>query len=139
MPIAAGRIMTQTAHNQSSKLSFIRRLWSLAAFVFAISLAAPAWATYVCQGTIDSVALNASGVLTVTSTGAGFNSGYICQIGATRNGVGPEQCKAIYTLLLVARSTGQQVQWYYNDALTCSTHPSWADLTGWYYGPLLMD
>jgi hypothetical protein len=131
--------MTPTVRNQDSRRYLARKLWRLAAALVAMSLATPAWADYVCQGTIGRVALNAAGILTVTSTAAGFNSGYICQIGATRNGVGPEQCKAIYTLLLVARSTGQQVHWHSNDALMCSTHPSWANLTGWYYGPLLMD
>jgi DNA-binding transcriptional regulator YdaS (Cro superfamily) len=100
---------------------------------------APAWATYVCQGAIEQAALNSSGTLTVVSSAAGLSSVYICQIGATAYGVGPEQCKAIYSLLLVAKSSVQSVQWSYLDGLTCATHPRWAPLTEWYYGPVLVD
>lgn len=84
---------------------------------------------------MDWVALNPSGTLTVTLATAGLNAVYVCSIGATYNGVAPEVCKAIYAGLTAAQLTGSTVYWYYSDALNCTTHPSWAALTGWYYGP----
>jgi hypothetical protein len=83
------------------------------------------------------VALNPSGALTVTSIASGLNTFYVCQIGSTINGVGPEVCKAIYAQMLAAKTSGQTVQWYFSDALSCTTHPTWDWLTGWYYGPSL--
>jgi hypothetical protein len=124
---------------QNSGHCFARRFWRLAAAIVAMSLAAPAWANYVCQGTIDSVALNTGGTVTVQSTAAGLYPAFICAIGTTVNGVGPEQCKAILAMLITARTSGQQVQWYFSDGLTCTTHPAWAWLSGWYHGPVLMD
>ena len=94
---------------------------------------------YGCQGPIASVALNPGGLVTVSSPASGLNTFYVCQIGATVNGVGPEQCKAILSMLYVARTTGQQVQWQFNDGLTCGQHGDWAYLTGWYFGPTLLD
>lgn len=100
-----------------------------------IATASPAFAYYTCGGMIDLVALNPSGIVTVTSSAAGVNAAYICSIGSTYDGVSPEVCKAIFAQLVAAQATGSTVVWYYNDALTCTTHPSWVPLTGWYYGP----
>ena len=97
----------------------------------------PAWANYACLGTIDAVALNPGGIVTVTSNSSGPGVFYVCNIGSTANGVAPEQCKAIYASLLAARMSAQNVAWTFNDALTCTTHPTWSWLTGWYYGPEL--
>lgn len=98
-----------------------------------------AFAAYECQGTIQSVSLNPSGVVTVHSPSSGLGVFYVCQIGSTTNGVGPEQCKAMLSLLYIARSTGQRVSFTFDDSLSCTTHPSWSWLTGWYYGPTLQD
>ena len=94
---------------------------------------------YACQDVISQVALNPNGVVTVYSPGGGLNYAYVFQIGATSpNGVPSDQCKAILAALLAAKTTGGQVQWQYSDNLSCSTHPGWAWLTGWYYGPDLL-
>ena len=68
------------------------RRWLMGTLLFTSS---PAWATYTCIGTIDGVALNPSGTVTVSSVTSGLPMFYVCQIGNTLNGVGPEQCKAI--------------------------------------------
>ena len=109
------------------------RLWVIVGLLGA----APAMANYTCQGVIDSVALNQAGTLTITSTSSGLNTFYVCQIANTFNGVGPEVCKAIYAQMLAARVSGQNVTWYFSDALSCTTHPVWDWLTGWYFGPQL--
>lgn len=114
-----------------------RRIAGYLAFVSAVS---PALANYSCSGVIEQLALNPSGVVTVFSSGAGLSAAYVCQIGVTINGVGPEACKAIYSMLDTAVVTQQQVSWYFTDALTCAApgHPAWTWLTGWYYGPVLL-
>jgi hypothetical protein len=108
------------------------------AILISTGLAAPcAWANYACQGTVDWVALNGN-ILVVNSTQAGINAGYVCAISGTANGVDADTCKAILAMLLTAHATGQTVQWAFNDALTCTTHPQWTWLTGWYTGPYVM-
>lgn len=92
-----------------------------------------AQSTYSCSGTVTSVALAPSGLLTV-SIGALTNV-YLCEIGNSYNGVSADVCSAIYAHLLSARTTGSQELFNFNDTLTCTTHPTWAALTGWYYGP----
>jgi len=103
-------------------------------FTFSASVAQ---ANYFCTGVVDAVDVSPTGVVVVDSPAAGLRSFYVCQIGATTNGVGPDVCKAILAVLLASRTTGQLVEWAFSDTLTCSTHPSWAWLTGWYYGPNL--
>lgn len=88
---------------------------------------------YSCSGTVTSLGLAPSGLLTVT-VGTLANV-YLCEIGNTYNGVGADVCSAIYAHLLSARTTGSLELFNFNDTLTCTTHPSWAPLTGWYFGP----
>lgn len=110
-----------------------------AALMAACLIGSPVFA-YQCQGTIVEVSLNPSGVLTVHSPAGGLNWAYVCQMGVTyNNGVGNEACKAIYASLLAAQMSGKQVMWHYNDALSCSTRPSWAVHSGWYYGPTVLN
>lgn len=96
-------------------------------------LPAIANANYSCAGTVNNLALNPDGVLTATI--GSLQNVYLCQIGATRNGVSSDVCKAIFAHLLSARTTGTLVQLQFSDSLTCTTHPAWSNLTGWYYGP----
>jgi hypothetical protein len=110
---------------------------SFALVLCAVSTAASA--NYTCQGTVTGVSLNQAGVVTVSSPSSGLPTFYVCQIGATTNGVGPEQCKAMLGMLYIARVSGQQVQWHFSDSLTCATHANWDWLSGWYFGPTIMD
>jgi hypothetical protein len=98
-------------------------------------LIAPALAeaNYTCTGTVDDLALTLDGVV-VASIGP-LRWVYLCQIGGSRNGVGSEACKAIYAHLLSAKTTGKQEMFWFSDSLTCTSHPTWQDLTGWYFGP----
>lgn len=101
-------------------------------------LASNAWANYSCIGPVYGVAIDVSGSVYAGSIPGG-NWTQLCQISGTVNGVGPESCKAIYTLLITAQTTGRQVQMWFNDNLTCTTHPAWNTLTGWYFGPQLLN
>lgn len=119
------------------------RFWARAVgAVLGCSMCATSWASYSCTGTLDSVTVSPGTGWVIFSSSAGFGSVYLCLIEGTVNSangpVSPAQCKAYLALLLSAQASRQQVQFSFNDALTCTTHPSWAQLAGWYYGPLLM-
>jgi hypothetical protein len=121
-----------------------RRHFGCALLLATASLATslPALAVYSCEGRVLGVGVAPTTGTVVLSTDSGFGSVYICQIDATSssaNGpVSSTQCRAMLSLLMAAQSTGQRVQFYFNDALTCTTHPAWSFLTGWYYGPVVL-
>jgi hypothetical protein len=94
-----------------------------------------AFANYSCTGTVDQVSVDPNGVVILTSATVGLNAVYLCAIGTTMNGVDSDPCKSILAVLLTAHATGAQIDLSFSDSLTCSTHPAWAWLTGWYYGP----
>ena len=112
------------------------------ALLAGLWFAAPAWATYSCTGTVDSVSVTpGTGILILYMSG-GLNAVYLCTVdgsSSSANGtVTPTQCKAFLSVLLSAQATGRSVQLAFNDSLTCTTHDAWAWLTGWYYGPVLL-
>src|SRR5215469_5573977 len=94
-------------------------------FLLTIVLAAtPAFANYTCTGPVTFLGVG-SGTVVVSGFG-GINSGYLCSLTTTApNGVAPDQCKAMYAHLLLARQTGQQLTLWFSDNLTCTTQPSW--------------
>lgn len=106
---------------------------------FASVTGSRAWA-YGCTGTLDSVSLSPTGIVTVTSASSLLGTFYVCQVGTTENSVGPDACNAILASLIAAKEAGEQVQWQFDDQGTggnCTTHAQWTWLTGWYYGPVL--
>ncbi len=100
--------------------------------------ASPAFATYSCSGPVSGVTVGPTGVVSAASAG-GQQWTYFCRLGVTENGVSPEACKGVLTVLLTAQTTGKNVQLWFDDGLTCSTHPTWAWLSVWYWGPQLVD
>jgi hypothetical protein len=117
------------------------RVCVASALVFVIS-AAPARANYSCVGTIDSVGVSpGTGWVIFTSSSVGFSSVYLCLLEAnTTSGNGsvtPGQCKAMLSTIQMAVATQQKIELDFSDSLTCATHPAWAQLTGWYYGPVV--
>lgn len=106
--------------------------------LISLMLSSSAFA-YDCQGTIQEIALNPDGVLTVWSPGGGLSWSYVCNVNGVSNNVAPDTCRSIYALLLSAQMAGKQVRWSYNDSLSCSTRASWAWHTGWYYGPVIIN
>lgn len=127
---------TGTRGRVISRSMFARMLAALFVII-SMSEAQAVWA-YACQGTIDSVSLDPSGVVTVGSSSSGLGTFYVCQIGTTANGVSSEVCNSILASLIAAKAAGEQVQWQFNDSGSCTTHAQWAWLTGWYYGPSLL-
>ena len=95
-----------------------------------------AQANYWCTGKVTGISVSKTGSVFV-STDQGFSSVAVCTIGTTGNGVSPELCRNIYATLLTAYLTDKSVTFAFDDALTCSNHPAWGWLTGWYHGPEL--
>jgi hypothetical protein len=113
-------------------------LAALSVSVLAVPhLAQAAQPPYVCTGNLTSVATTPAGHV-VISTDAGFNSVYVCKLGATYNNASPEACKGVLAILLAAKMSSRSVNFYFqNDDLSCANRPAWNDLTGWYYGPAM--
>lgn len=77
----------------STTRSALTTCCSSAAGLALLVLPAIAKANYSCAGTVNNLALNPDGVLTATI--GSLQNVYLCQIGATRNGVSSDVCKAI--------------------------------------------
>lgn len=116
----------------------IRTILSVVGLVASGTCAAYSW-----SGTIDWVALRPSGIVTVSSRSSGLNVFYVCQIGTTAYGVGPDACSAILVSLLAAKASEANVTWEFSDSLTCNRATynggNWYALNDgtsiWYYGP----
>jgi hypothetical protein len=105
----------------------------LIALVVALAVV-PAHANYMCSGPVTAVSFDNTGVVVFSGIG-GISAGYLCSLSTTSNGITPDVCKAKYTQLLIAQLTGQSLNIYFGDNLTCTTQPSWNWLTGVYFGP----
>lgn len=97
--------------------------------------------TYTCTGPVLGVTVNPDG-LVVAEQVAGIGWAYLCRLGATYNGVTPDACKGIHASLLVAQLTQKDVMLWFNDGATggsCNTRSVFAPLTGWYFGPRVVN
>ena len=115
----------------------------LAMIVIGLPLPSMAFDSYFCTGTIDSVGVNPDGTVQIDSSAAGLRYAKLCSLNATVNtGVNqipPDTCKGVLATVLRAQATGATVQWGFLDASTCSGHTAWVQLTGWYYGPIVLN
>jgi len=89
----------------------------------------PAFATYSCVGPVTGLSINQAGNVLAESV-AGVSWGYLCSLTTEQNNYDPETCKVVYTALLAAQLSGQNVELWFNDSLTCSTHTEYSWLTG---------
>ncbi len=142
LPAAASSAGPLRQRHESHNWRRIKRVglgW-VAATLSVLSTTA-AWASYSCTGTVNDMNVSPGTGVVIFSSSAGLGSVYLCLLeGSTSSANGtvtPEQCKAMLTLLMAAQLSGQSVVLSFNDSLTCTTHPSWAWLTGWYWGPAL--
>lgn len=94
-----------------------------------------AFASYTCTGPVQGVEIAPDGQVNAQTLAGTINWTYLCSVETTENNVAPDACKAIYATLLAAQLSGQPVTLWFNDSLTCTTHPTWTWLTGWYFGP----
>lgn len=111
----------------------------LACAISIISVSASA--SYICEGNVEGVTLNPKSGSVVVENLAGLRWVRLCSVSQIINGIPAESCKAIYSLLLTAQSTNKGVVMWFNDDKSCtsSDHPPWQDLTGWYFGPKLIN
>lgn len=121
------------AKNSFRKIKMKKLIAALAFFSFTANAS-----DYVCSGFVKGVSLSPNGSLMVESIGP-LNWPRLCNVSGTHRSISPETCKNIYSMLLTAQSTKKQVMFWFNDGQNCSSHTAWADLTGWYFGPKLME
>ena len=91
--------------------------------IFMLTLTSQAAIT--CTGPVRTLAIGpASGYLQVD---AGYGVHYLCRFDAIANGVDPATCKAWYSLFLMARATGKNVNQSYQGttATSCAQLGSW--------------
>lgn len=95
---------------------------------------------YTCAGKVKGVSMSPTGTLMAESIGP-LVWPKLCNVSSQQRGIAPETCQNIYSLLLTAQTTNKSVMFWFNDGKDCSvdSHTPWADLTGWYFGPKLMD
>lgn len=123
-------------HSIKSMQALVRsRLGRFFAVLALVSVSTWAQANYTCLGTVQ-VTVAPQGVVAVTGVGGLLNV-YLCNLTIPINGVQPVACQGIYAMLLSAQKNAKTVYLWFNDALTCTTHPAWDWLTGWYWGPML--
>ena len=87
------------------------------------------YANYACKGKVTTIALNASGILTISV--GNINWVYLCSLSTPHNAVAPEACKGMLALLTAAKLTGNDISLYFTDTsndCTNSAHPAWSDL-----------
>lgn len=104
--------------------------------VLLMLASSPAFATYSCVGPVKGLSINQTGAVLAESV-AGVSWGYLCSVTTTQNGYDPETCKVVYAGLLAAELSGQNVELWFNDSLTCTTHTQYSWLAGWYSGPAI--
>lgn len=98
-------------------------------------------APYGCIGKVSQVTVGPGGDVNasfVFTTGA-MEWQTVCSIDSSVGSVPTASCKGILALLMTARSSGQNVQmWFDNTGGSCSAAP-WQSLrtSGWYWGPSL--
>jgi hypothetical protein len=111
------------------------------AVVATVLVSAGAAQAYTCEGPVTGVTVGPSGKLAAAEI-AGLQWPYLCELnGASEANTTTETCKAIYALLLTAQASGKKVRLWFNDSGDCTstTHAAWQDLTGWYWGPMLVE
>lgn len=111
----------------------------LAMVLVALTVAASASAaSYYCDSHVQGLTTERGGLVIISSF-AGSTALQLCSMHVAINGVSTDECKTVYATLLAAQLAGRQIRLWFNDSLTCATQPAWANATGWYHGPVLLD
>lgn len=88
-------------------------------FVLLIFLSASVYANTTCRGKLKSVSLNPdSGTVHLNY---GFGTQYHCKINQEWNGVSPETCRTLFSMLLAAQLAGKRIEARYNGDFECSS------------------
>jgi hypothetical protein len=109
------------------KKSFFR-----ACLVSLIFLSAQAHAVYSCTGPVGGVSIDGSGSIVVAQL-AGIHWQVVCNVNVAQNNFEPNACKAIYTHLITAQTTGKTITIHFNDSGSCASHADWTTASGLYF------
>lgn len=94
---------------------------------------------YECTGKVNNVVINPAGIVTLSF--GNINWVYLCSVSESYNGVTPESCKAMFSLLIAAKLSDRNItMWFSDDSANCTNtkHTAWETLKNWYYGPALI-
>ena len=94
---------------------------------------------YDCVGKVNNVVLNGAGIVTVSF--GNINWVYLCSVSSQYNGVTPEACKSMLSVIIAAKMGDKNIQMWFDDKsndCTNTSHPAWAELKSWYFGPALV-
>ena len=91
---------------------------------------------YDCLGKVNQLVIGPNGTVTASHGNMGWV--YLCNVNSSYNGVAPDACKSIFSQLLAAKLADKNVRVWFSDTsndCTNASHPAWADLKNWYFGP----
>ena len=111
------------------------------AFLLFTIFSANSYANYTCSGKVNGVSIEPStGSVLVESIGP-LSWPRLCRVDAEHNDISAEACRIIYSTLLTAQTTQKEVTFWFRDGKDCSeeSHTPWGWLTGWYFGPQLVN
>ena len=93
--------------------------------VALIAFSQTTYANFACAGKMLRVALSPSGTVQVHN---GYGTHYLCEIDGNSVGFTPESCKAVFSMLLAAKLSGEVVTFYYRTGnyTSCADLPNWA-------------
>lgn len=91
-------------------------------------LSTPVWANHYCAGTIKNVQLNRGGEVYATINNLASNA-FLCDLSPADGGNDAEFCKALYSSLLLAQTTQQNVTfWFDIDTDKSCSKGDWVNL-----------
>ncbi|CCN35785.1 conserved hypothetical protein [Vibrio nigripulchritudo SO65] len=97
-------------------------------------------ANYTCSGKVTGVSIDAkSGDVLVERIGP-LIWPRLCKVDNEVHGISADACKTVYSTLLTAQTTNKEVVMWFNDGKSCETTAKpWQWITGWYFGPKLVN
>lgn len=102
------------------------------AFVLMLFISNVAFATdgIICAGTVDEIGLHATDIVTLklSSMNARVEICRLSQPWGNTFPVGPEQCKAVYSMLLLLQATGKSTTAHFDNVVTgtaCNNFAPW--------------
>ncbi len=98
-------------------------------------------AAYTCHGLVKGLSIEAgTGDVLVERIGP-LQWPRLCKVDGEHEGISAEACRTVYSTLMTAQVSQKSVTLWFNDNKDCSaaSHAPWQWLTGWYFGPRLVD
>ncbi len=89
-------------------------------YIFILILIMPMFslANTICTGKVQFVSINPDS--DTLQFNYGYGTQYHCKLNQEHNGVSPESCQTLFSMLLAAQISGKSVEARYNGDFTCS-------------------